>query len=83
MKDSNVSITGKEKVLNYISDMFKSAKKLSFIERNTYVTDELISIIEFELNIDNKKFIGSDVIKWNTELLMLNMNAYLYEKINE
>jgi dTDP-glucose pyrophosphorylase len=80
LKDPNVSITGKEKVLTYINDIFKVKNELSFIEKNIHVTDELCSIIEFELEIDNQKFIGTDVIQWNTELLMLNMNAYLYEK---
>lgn len=73
---------GRSNVVNYIGSIFESEEVLTFTPNNIYVTEELDSIIEFTVTFKNKKFVGTDVIKWNKDLLMVSMNAYLYEKNN-
>ncbi|WP_063660010.1 hypothetical protein [Aliivibrio fischeri] len=73
---------GKELVRSYIMSIFNSTESLEFNAKRIYVTEELESIIEFELIIDGSIFVGTDVIKWNNQLLMEEMKAYLYEVNN-
>jgi dTDP-glucose pyrophosphorylase len=82
LRDPAVSIKGKKEVTNYIEGIFNSVKSLQFEAKNILVTAELQSIIEFELTIDGKSLIGTDVIQWDKDFKMLDMNAYLYEKNN-
>jgi dTDP-glucose pyrophosphorylase len=82
LTDPTGSIKGLDDVINYIDSIFTSVNSLQFKATNIFVSSDYQSIIEFELVIDGKHFVGTDVIKWNSELKMLNMNAYLYEKNN-
>jgi hypothetical protein len=79
LTDPSISITGKAKVLDYISSIFDSAKDLSFKSKGITV-DRNTSVIEFELTLDGKILLGTDVIEWDNENKMKSMNAYLYEK---
>ena len=56
-------IQGKSSVLNAIKKIFENCKKLSFSAKNIFV-DGNISIIEFELRMDNTLLKGIDVIEW-------------------
>ena len=82
LTDPSVSIKGKEQVVKYINELFVSQDSLSFVSKNILVTDELDSIIEFELTLGETLLVGTDVIQWNEHRGMINMNAYLYEKSN-
>jgi dTDP-glucose pyrophosphorylase len=82
LSDPDVSIKGKHEVLSYIEGIFSSCGELKFIAKHVFVTDELESIIEFSLTISGRTFVGTDVIRWNSNLLMTEMNAYLFEKQN-
>ncbi len=77
--DPSVSVSGKANALEYINGIFSNVRKLSFLASDIYIPNETTSIIEFELYIDDKKLIGTDVIKWNEEKLMVGMKAYLFE----
>jgi dTDP-glucose pyrophosphorylase len=78
--DPEVSINGKIPAVEYITSIFSNSSELNFNIGNIFITDNLTSIIEFELEMSDRKFVGVDVIKWNDNSLMLKMNAYLYEK---
>lgn len=78
--DPEVFLNGKIPAVEYITSIFSNSSKLNFNVINIFVTDKLTSIIEFELEMSDRKFLGVDVIKWNDNSLMLKMNAYLYEK---
>ncbi|MFS1510722.1 MULTISPECIES: nuclear transport factor 2 family protein [unclassified Vibrio] len=82
LTDPSVSIKGKDQVVKYINDLFVSQDSLSFVGKNIFVTDELASIIEFELTLGDTLLVGTDVIQWNEHREMTIMNAYLYEKNN-
>ncbi|OMO31699.1 hypothetical protein BH582_12180 [Vibrio sp. 10N.222.47.A9] len=70
---------GASVVQEYIQGIFDSTTNMCFTALNIYQTENFYSIIEFELIIDGKKIVGTDVIKWNKKLQMEEMKAYLYE----
>ncbi|WP_417529260.1 nuclear transport factor 2 family protein [Marinomonas shanghaiensis] len=80
LTDPSAKVSGKEKVIEYIANIFDKANSLSFKAKKIIVSNEHYSVIEFELNIDGTCLIGTDVIRWGTTGLMLTMDAYLYEK---
>ena len=69
-------VKGKENIINMISDIFKEYDKLSFISKNIFI-DQDITIIEFELNLGQKKLVGVDIIKWQEDKIK-ELSAYLY-----
>ncbi|MGF1839403.1 nuclear transport factor 2 family protein [Vibrio atlanticus] len=71
---------GQQAVYDYIKNIFDEVNNLLFTAKKIYQTEDMYSIIEFELIIDGKKYSGTDVIKWNKELQMEEMKAYLFEK---
>ena len=79
LKDPSISLEGCINVCEYIEKIFNDVKTFNFSSKNILVTDERSSIIEFELELDGKTFIGTDIIEWDEKLNMLSMNAYLYE----
>lgn len=81
LTDPAVSIIGKDRVVNYIKEIFEGCASLSFRAISIFV-DGKNSVIEFELYIDDAHFIGTDVISWNNADKMQSMAAYLYEKKN-
>lgn len=80
LTDPATSISGKANALAYIGGIFEAEQDLSFVAKNILITDDFSSVIEFELVLGSKVLVGTDIIHWNDELLMTNMNAYLYEK---
>ena len=80
LTDPSVNIKGKDKVLNYISGIFNDARNMKFDKKNIIVSKESLCVIEFNLEFNNKKLVGTDVIHWNQSGLMKKMDAYLYEK---
>lgn len=82
LTDPTASIAGKADVIDYINDLFKAHDSFSFISENIHVTDDLVSVIEFELRLGETVFVGADVIQWNKSGEMISMYAYLYEKNN-
>jgi dTDP-glucose pyrophosphorylase len=78
LTDPSGLIKGRGPVLSYIEDIFKSCEWLSFEDKNIFV-DGKCSIVEFLLKIDDKKFVGTDVITWDNQNKMVSMTAYLYE----
>ncbi|EGQ8146788.1 nuclear transport factor 2 family protein [Vibrio parahaemolyticus] len=71
--------SGKKVIYSYVKGVFDSAKDINFYAKNIYVTDELKSVIEFELLIDDAKLVGVDVLEWTPKLLIRELRAYLYE----
>tara|TARA_B100001123_G_scaffold449650_1_gene615890 strand:- start:441 stop:1532 length:1092 start_codon:yes stop_codon:yes gene_type:complete len=78
LTDPAVKLKGVKDTLEYLNNLFKESPGLSFKERNIFV-DGKTSIIEFELIIDGKLHVGTDVISWDNNEKMLSMDAYLYE----
>lgn len=78
--DPTGEFKGKSLVQDYIKGIFDATKTLSFTALKIYQTEDMHSIIEFELVVDGTKLVGTDVIQWNDELQMEEMKAYLYEK---
>lgn len=79
LNDPSVNIKGKNNVLDFISELFESNPSLQFKGKNILV-DRQRSIIEFELTLEDKTLIGTDIILWDDENKMVSMNAYLHEK---
>jgi hypothetical protein len=69
-------VKGKEDIINMISNLFKEYDKLHFTDNNIFI-DKDTTIIEFELNLGQKKLVGVDIIKWQ-EKKVKELRAYLY-----
>ena len=82
LSDPEVHIHGKDQVISYIENIFESHEELSFKEKNVFV-DGKYSIIEFALELDDKKLVGTDIISWGNDNKMVSMNAYLQELSQE
>jgi len=78
LTDPATSISGKDKVIDYIQSIFESTESIRFVSKKIMV-DSNNSVIEFELILDGKVLLGTDIIKWDNENKMISMNAYLYE----
>lgn len=83
LKDPEVTLCGLDLIRSYISKIFEAPGGFSFSSTNIYVSDDYNSFIEFELFINGKTLLGVDVIKWNKDLEMISMDAYLFEKDDE
>lgn len=79
LTDSAGECKGKLAAHDYIMGIFESTTTLDFVARRVYVSEDLHSFIEFDLVIDGVYFKGVDVIKWNSQLLMEEMKAFIYE----
>lgn len=79
LTDPSGTFEGKELVREYINNIFDSETSFYFVAKKIHVTDKFNSVIEFELCIGEKILVGVDIIKWNEEYLMTNIDAYLYE----
>lgn len=76
--DPGADLKGYDHVVTYLSELFESAHELSFKEHNIIV-DSKYSVIEFELTLNDKRLVGTDVITWDNQNKMVSMHAYLYE----
>lgn len=81
LSDPNGQFVGKEAVASYLAMLFETASELAFIAQSVLV-DGQRSVIEFELRIDGKEYVGTDVITWDGNNQMSSMCAYLYEQEN-
>ena len=63
-------------VVPYIKALFDGNDKLEFIAKNIFI-DGNYSVIEFELNLGDKKLKGIDVIEWTSEGKLKEMRAYV------
>lgn len=78
LTDPAGTFTGKERVLEYIGEIFAGTERLEFRARNIFVDEAAaVSVIEFELQIGDKQLVGTDVIEWQGEI-MRELRAYLY-----
>lgn len=75
-------VSGKKSVIDYIEGIFNSVDNLSFKAKDIIFSSKQ-SVIEFELKLDGVTLIGTDVIRWDDDGLMITMDAYLYEKNDE
>lgn len=82
LTDPSVKICGKDDVLNYIRGIFESVESLQFDAKSIIISNGRCSVIEFVLNIDGVRLVGTDVIHWDNDGFMKTMDAYLYEKNN-
>jgi ketosteroid isomerase-like protein len=77
LEDPAGRFIGRDRVLAYIGEIFKTVKDLQFKARNIFL-DGSRTIIEFSLTLDEKRLIGSDVIEWEGPK-MKALRAYLYD----
>ncbi len=76
--DPGVNLSGKAAIRDFLTGLFASVKKINFIEKNILVDGEK-SVIEFELQIDDQRYIGTDVIQWQAGKISA-LRAYLYQQ---
>lgn len=81
LSDPNISLSGKNSIVEYISKIFKDAAILNFQAKKIIVSSGATSVIEFELQLNGQHFVGTDVIEWDSNFNLLKMHAYLYEKV--
>lgn len=79
--DPNGRFVGRNQLLNYLNTIFESCNELEFTPTNISVINDDSSLIEFVLNIDEKQFVGVDIIRFNKDYKIDNLTAYLYEKV--
>ncbi|MFM8551206.1 MAG: sugar phosphate nucleotidyltransferase [Nitrospiraceae bacterium] len=68
-------LEGKEAALAYIGELLRSNPRLSFSARQL-VADDARSVIEFELQLNDRLLRGTDVIEWEADR-MKELRAYL------
>ena len=73
-----VHIEGKSKVVDAVKAIFDGAAQLSFEAKHIFV-DGSASIIEFALDLDGTKLVGTDVVIWTGDKLK-ELRAYVYAK---
>ena len=78
LTDPGVNLSGKAAIRDFLTGLFASVKKINFIEKNILVDGEK-SVIEFELQIDDQRYIGTDVIQWQAGKISA-LRAYLYQQ---
>jgi ketosteroid isomerase-like protein len=67
---------GKVAVLKMIEEIFKQFEKLNFLAKNIFFDGDN-AIIEFALELNEKKLQGVDIIVWNGNRIK-ELRAYLY-----
>jgi hypothetical protein len=78
LEDPAGRFEGREKVAAYIKGIFDAHNTLSFQARNIFVdATAQVTIIEFELQLNDKKVKGSDIIHWKHNKIQ-ELRAYLY-----
>ena len=69
-------VIGKDNISRVVSDVFNEFNTLNFVDKKIYIDNDT-SIIEFELELDAKKIVGVDIIKWQNNKIQ-ELRAYLY-----
>lgn len=68
-------ISGKKASLAFIRELFSANNRISFCAKNIFIEKE-VSLIEFELKLDELTLLGVDIIEWR-EGKMCELRAYL------
>lgn len=69
---------GRGKILSLLKNVFDNNLNLK-ISNITPLHENNMSILEFNLSINKKKFVGNDIIFWKNDKIQ-HMKAYFYEK---
>lgn len=69
---------GKEKILSLFKNVFKNKLNLK-ISNITPLPENNMTILEFNLSVNNKRFVGNDLIFWKNDKIQY-LKAYFYEK---
>lgn len=69
----------KEEAIVYLKELFANNSHLIFKDR-TILIDRQQSVIEFELTLGSKVYIGTDIIIWNNQKKIICINTYINEK---
>lgn len=77
LTDPMVDAVGKDKVMDVFSSIFNQFTSIEFTAKNIYIEGN-VSIIEFELNLDSTKLVGTDIIEWEGDKIKA-LRAYLYQ----
>ncbi|MGP4123813.1 MAG: sugar phosphate nucleotidyltransferase [Sodalis sp. (in: enterobacteria)] len=77
LTDPHNHLIGRENIRKMLLKLFSSYKTFAFVAKSI-MTDNYKSIIEFELQLNQKIFQGVDVIEWNKKGNIVKLNAYLY-----
>ncbi|HBZ15799.1 MAG TPA: hypothetical protein DEO73_08575 [Pantoea sp.] len=77
LTDPGNHIVGDVKIKEMLVELFNSNVKLSFNAKRILV-DKNNSLIEFELTLNDKTFIGVDLIEWSADYKIKKLDAYLY-----
>ena len=72
---------GREKILSLLKNVFENNLNLE-ISNITPLHENNMSILEFNLSINDKKFVGNDIIFWKNDKIQ-HMKAYFYEEKNK
>ncbi len=76
LSDPTVDLAGREAIEAFVAELFAKFAQLSF-EPKKIVAEENASVIEFALELDGKKLVGTDVIEWAGQQIQA-LRAYLY-----
>jgi dTDP-glucose pyrophosphorylase len=76
LTDPSVDLVGREAVEVFVAELFAKFSILSFAPRKI-IAEERVSVIEFELSLDQQQLIGTDVIEWRGGQIHA-LRAYLY-----
>ena len=78
--DPGISTEGREQTIDYICEIYKTTDHLNFYATNIFADEkQRFSIIEFELELDEKKFRGTDHLYWSTSGRIEKLEAFLYQ----
>lgn len=78
LADPEGTFNGRVAAVEYMSGIFSSVKLLEFIERQIIVQGHM-SVVEFDLKLDDKHLVGADVIHWDEFNKIVSIDAYLNE----
>lgn len=77
LSDPDNVVYNKDELKALLEKIFSNFKKLSFKARNIVVEGNN-SVIEFELQLDDLKLVGTDFIEWQGNKIKA-LRAYLYK----
>jgi len=78
LRDPSVDLDGREAIVKFVSGLFDHNLNISF-KSNRIISEKNQSVIEFTLCLNEKKYIGTDVITWTSSNKISSLDAYLYQ----
>ncbi|RLR17264.1 hypothetical protein D8L93_10890 [Sodalis-like symbiont of Bactericera trigonica] len=75
--DPDNHLIGRENIREMLLRLFSACNPFAFVAKSV-MTDGYKSIIEFELQLNEKILRGVDIIEWNQKGKIVKLNAYLY-----